>query len=147
MNRRKERMKTHDGTPLKFVWEMCMQRDKQKPQDNLFWSRIGSKEPCQGGREWHQVDGWGGGKRLEHLTNPAAELLKLVFKKKILVVLGEELVDPRMETHHVHPKFTLGLDKDLCDAEAGLFAVDACIVRFAMSIRDHTVESVDLSIV
>ena len=65
-------------------------------------------------------------------VNPAAKLLNLLFSKEILVLLGEELVDPCMESHLLDPKFMLGSDKDPCNGEAGLFAVGARLVGFTI---------------
>jgi len=52
---------------------MWIQKDKYKPKDDLFWSRIGSEirggglqRNISGGGEWEAVDGWGGGRQLGH---------------------------------------------------------------------------------
>jgi len=47
-----------------------------------------------------------------------------LFRKKILVVLGEELVDPHMESHFLDPKFALKLDGELAGLSAALRTTD-----------------------
>jgi len=41
-----------------------------------------------------------------------------------------ELIDPRMESHFLDPKFILGSDKNSGNGEASFLAMDACLVRF-----------------
>jgi len=75
------------------------------------------------------VGGRAGGRVPGCLTNPAKKLLELLFRKKIIAALGEELVDPRMESHLLDPKFILGLDKNPGVGVADLLAVDRCTPR------------------
>jgi len=66
------------------------------------------------------------------LANPVAQLLELLFRKDILVVLGEKLVDPQEEGLFLDRKFIPGLDENLGDGEASFLAVDAFLDRFSI---------------
>jgi len=82
---------------------------------------------------WREVGGGGWmGKREKAglLTDPAATLLKLLFRKNILVVLGEKLVDPQVEGLFLDQKFILGSDENSGDSEASFLAMAACLVGF-----------------
>ena len=51
-------------------------------------------------------------------NEPSWETSAAPPQKKILSVLGEELVGPCMEGHLLDPKFALGLDKNPGNGEA-----------------------------
>jgi len=63
-------------------------------------------------------------------AGPAAQLLKLLFRKNILVVLGEKLVDPQVEGFLLDQKFMLGPDENSGNDEASFLAMDAGLVGF-----------------
>jgi len=74
----------------------------------------------------------GGGRGAGHLTNPATKLLELLFRKKLLAVLGEELVDPQVKGFLLDPKFILGSDKDPSNGAVGLLVAGTLLVSFTM---------------
>jgi len=66
------------------------------------------------------------------LVDLVAQLLELLFRKDILVVRGEKLVDPQEEGLFLDRKFIPGLDENSGDGEASFLAVDAFLVGFSI---------------
>ena len=66
------------------------------------------------------------------LADPVAQLLELLFRKNVLVVLGEKLVDPQEKGLFLDVNGMPGLDENSGNGEASFLVVDACLVRFSI---------------
>jgi len=65
-------------------------------------------------------------------ADSVTQLLEFLFMKNVLVVLGEELVDPQEEGLFLDVNRAPGLDDNSGNGEAGFLPVDACLVRFSI---------------
>jgi len=75
-------------------------------------------------------------------AGPAAQLLKLLFRKNILVVLGEKLVDPQVEGFLLDQKFMLGPDENSGNDEKWVALARPRVIKLSnisCSIFDQTV--------
>jgi len=66
------------------------------------------------------------------LADPVTQLLEFLFMKNVLVVLGEELVDPQEEGLFLDVNQAPGLDDNSGNGEGSFLPVDACLVRFSI---------------